>query len=73
MPFAFGILGIPLEASSSNINHKFESMEGRGMKITAGLNSVLIKKDLNECSELEEIDVVIKHRYFDYLDQERLK
>lgn len=65
LPFAFGLLDMKLTAKSSNSNHKFEATEGRGMKITAGLNSFVVKKDLSVSTEFEQSDIVIKHRYFE--------
>lgn len=43
------------------------------MRITAATNLVLFKKDLSESSNFEEVDVVIKHRYFDYNDPDKIK
>jgi hypothetical protein len=61
---------MPLSAISSANNHKFEPTQGRAMKITVNINSILIKKDLSDSTEFEEIDIVIKHRYFFYDDRE---
>ena len=73
LPFVFGLLDIPIRGQAGKSVHKFESTEGRGMKITAATNMVLFKKDLSESSNFEEVDVVIKHRYFDYNDSDKIK
>lgn len=71
LPFAIGLLDLPLTASNSKSSHKFEGTDGRGIKITAASNMILFLKHINESSNFQETDIVIKHRYFNYGEHDK--
>jgi hypothetical protein len=72
LPFAMALVDLPLTSNSTKGSHKFTGTDGRGLKITAASNMILLVKEIALSSEIEESDIIIKHRYFDFESQRQV-
>ena len=66
LPFAFGMIDLPLK--SSGLNHKFKSDNKRGIEITAASNIVVFKKEIKSSECKLRNDIMVTHRYHSLLN-----
>jgi hypothetical protein len=71
LPFAFGLLNLPMSSANSKSQHKFKSDKKRGIFITAGSNVILFKKEIKEGECNIKKDIIITHRYQSLIDAAR--
>lgn len=65
MPFVFALLDLPFQDPK---HHKYKSDGKRGIKITAGSNMILFKKEIKEGKVELKNDLIITHRYYSLLE-----